>query len=217
MTHPPSPDEPTPTGAATPEQEVSPVESPHRRVSGYAQLALILAILVTVLPVPLLWQTLLITSTVCCALAYFEIRRNTNRLNGYGWILVAIVLGVIGWGGGEWVQYDMIISPTKGYAHRLEQDSSQRLAIRAALADFHQDTGVYPATLDDLTKSEETTLATPIPKGTFHGPYLPLILPNPFADLQDTHKHWRYDPATGRVTSAVTIDYAAWRQRHQIP
>lgn len=87
--------------------------------------------------------------------------------------------------------------------------------IRRGIWLFHLDTGVYPATLRDLNVPNEQALVTRVKKGTYEGPYAITTsgtiaktgLPkNDF--LQNQHDpniahHWRYDPKTGEVRSAV--------------
>jgi type II secretory pathway pseudopilin PulG len=89
--------------------------------------------------------------------------------------------------------------------------------MRNAIAQFQDDTGRYPLVLTDLTQPDAQHLRTPVKKGSYHGPYLKCEfginntgLPlNPFTprlgeryDPDPTH-HWRYDPKTGQVRSAV--------------
>jgi len=86
--------------------------------------------------------------------------------------------------------------------------------IRNAIDQFKADTGVYPATLTDLTVTYSSYAKTKIPLGTFRGPYLSLsggigdshIPINPLKNITDAdygnlESHWRYSPDTGQIHS----------------
>jgi hypothetical protein len=82
--------------------------------------------------------------------------------------------------------------------------------LRNGIEQFHDDTGVYPATLNDLVTPDEKSLKTKVKAGSYKGPYLAIRggigghgLPyNPFANPLCTTitDHWNYNPMTGRVT-----------------
>jgi len=91
--------------------------------------------------------------------------------------------------------------------------------LRKAIEQFHEDIGIYPADLLDLTRQSANEVKAHIPKAKFNGPYLTIqggidntgIPRNLFVKLRpfqqednDISHHWRYDPATGIVKSAVT-------------
>lgn len=88
--------------------------------------------------------------------------------------------------------------------------------LRLAITAFKSNTGVYPADLNDLIAATEKDVTARITPGSYDFPYfepkggiagsgLPV---NPFAYdgekmRPDPSQHWRYDPHTGKVTSAV--------------
>jgi hypothetical protein len=83
--------------------------------------------------------------------------------------------------------------------------------LRNAIEQFQRDTGVYPATLDDLVAPDEKSLKTKVKPGSYKGPYFATVggirnhgLPiNPFADpVTDpvVAHHWQYNPDSGDVT-----------------
>jgi len=84
--------------------------------------------------------------------------------------------------------------------------------IRDAIAKFKEDTGTYPVELFDLTRRAED-LKTKSAIKRYKGPYLTTqggfensgIPLNPLIRRYDPilAHHWRYDPQTGKVQSAV--------------
>ncbi|MHB0937613.1 MAG: hypothetical protein ACYC6A_14595 [Armatimonadota bacterium] len=89
--------------------------------------------------------------------------------------------------------------------------------IRNAIDQFKADTGVYPATLTDLTVKTGVQVKAKIKPGSYKGPYLPTangiddtgIPVNPLKypsdpDYQNLTAHWRYDANTGKVYSNIT-------------
>jgi hypothetical protein len=109
--------------------------------------------------------------------------------------------------------------------------------LRSAIAQFHTDTGVYPARLEDLVATESPKTGASdavIPKGSYKGPYLNVRdsyhgsdvdindiignskLPRNWCAAKgdpDVSHHWTYTPATGTVKSAVpgtTLDGVAY-------
>ncbi len=129
---------------------------------------------------------------------------HTDRSDTVIWLVLfgAIVLGVIG------ISYH-----SKRYGHKSE-DFELRFGLkrlREAIAQYHVDTGVYPARLQDLVAPAGST-----PQGTKHGAYAGPYL-NPHGGIQDTGlpcnsfgdptqgvaTHWIYNPTDGTVKSAV--------------
>lgn len=87
--------------------------------------------------------------------------------------------------------------------------------LREAIGSFKSDTGVYPADLDDLVAASGQGVTAHIQPGSYQGPYLGKLPLNPYAnsDLNPNH-HWRYDPVTGKVSSAIdgeTMDGVLYR------
>jgi hypothetical protein len=100
--------------------------------------------------------------------------------------------------------------------------------LRNAIEQFHTDTKVYPARLVDLVHHELTLPpsggnvgSTKVPAGgCYQGPYMPPNggingkgLPiNPYIGTKDakTADHWKYDPATGKVSCPATITGSTW-------
>ena len=82
--------------------------------------------------------------------------------------------------------------------------------MRNAIKQFNDDTGQYPAALDDIVAVDESWLTTKVKKGTYKGPYLcprggvagTGVPMNPFSDPadNDTAAHWLYNAKTGKVT-----------------
>jgi general secretion pathway protein G len=93
---------------------------------------------------------------------------------------------------------------TRGRESALKSDLKQ---IRGALANFNQDTGCYPLTIDDLTKSNaervrawnpSSSSRTSVHVRDWHGPYMVSIPNDPVS-----HSAYNYDSVTGNVTSAA--------------
>lgn len=106
-------------------------------------------------------------------------------------------------------------APTAPDPARGPREEAMKLALatlRTAVKQFQADTGVFPATLDDLLASGADKLTASLSgdaHARYRGPYLtggtlPL---NPLAD--DPSRNWSYDSATGMVKlpmNGVTVD-----------
>jgi hypothetical protein len=101
----------------------------------------------------------------------------------------------------------------KGLFVREQGTKGAQETIRAAIARFHADTGVYPATLLDLTATNGKSVQAPITPGRYQGPYLKPgggidgtgIPANPRAKAGAISliDHWNYCPADGHLESRV--------------
>jgi len=91
--------------------------------------------------------------------------------------------------------------------------------IRHAIEQFHTDTGVYPATLTDLSAVDKSKVKAKIKPGSYKGPYLAVsggigstgIPVNPFkhpsdADYLNPTAHWKYDAKEGIIHPAVPVE-----------
>jgi hypothetical protein len=77
--------------------------------------------------------------------------------------------------------------------------------IRLALQLFKHDTGVCPIQLNDLCADNENDLKSKIVKGTYKGPYIAHIPPNPLFEekYQNAAETWIYDNKNGIITSGI--------------
>ena len=86
--------------------------------------------------------------------------------------------------------------------------------LRSAIACFQAETGLYPATLDDIVTSDapkmgltEQGVEIPIYRQDFHGPYLIASGGRLPVDRTTGNREWRYEttsPNVGRVRSLST-------------
>jgi len=178
-------------------------------MSRYAIAALVLSICsqVPVLPffiVPLVSFAFSLAATI-------EIRRQRSTVKGTSFVAIAVILAFLGLANSSWIEGDLALIPK--IKAKNEQTLVQTLnELRMAIKQFHADTGMYPATLTDLTAPEEKAVQAHVPTGTYHGPYISYGMSidetgvpiNPMnGDLSDMCKHWHYNPATGQIQSAV--------------
>jgi type II secretion system protein G len=130
---------------------------------------------------------------------------SVRRQRGFTLIELLVVITVI-------AILALIVTPRLMGAVRKSRESTLKgnlHQLRQAVAQFESDTGVFPATLDDVIQPDAATVTATIPPDSYKGPYLRRdggiagdgIPKNPFADQQSAvlADHWAYDDTDGTV------------------
>jgi type II secretion system protein G len=132
-------------------------------------------------------------------------RTQFSRRRGFTLIELLIVISVI-------AILALIVVPRLLGAGRKAKESTLRgnlQQLRNAIQSFQSDTGVYPATLDDLVAATGGDVTATINAPDYKGPYLTTtggiggggVPKNPFTDAtsETVTDHWNFDADAGTV------------------
>jgi len=179
-------------------------------------------------------------------IAMMQIIINPRQLKGMGMAISGVVVSLIIVAG-----MTALVIFSHGSAHNSPSISNNRTTdlsiykdfiftaaskqefITQGIICFRRDTGVYPEKLTDLDVPRESWLATKLPHGNYHGPYIHILgngendfpikgttFPaNPLVEQYDRifAHHWSYDKKTGAVRSPVfTKEVNAEVSKHNI-
>ncbi len=185
------------------------------RANGLAIASLVLGIVSFVICLPGVLTAII--GLVLGILALTRIANNPQGQGGKGAAIAGVILSPLALV--LWLVAGMVMLAVYPRAQMSAYQTNQFL-ISHAVTKFTNDTGVAPRQLDDLNAPSGETLTYLPDTTTYHGPYLPdnaklgstrngvgeNDLPrNPFANGNLVEQHWKYDPETGEVSSAVPL------------